>query len=312
MFTVAVAASFCAVVLLAVSAALLWRERKLAARLSQFGAPLQRTDGPGLRYESGRAARLVSALSRLSAPHRGLHDSALRLRLAAAGLRSERAPLVFYALRTACTLLLPLLGALLLPGLAPGLPTMVLALLVVALAVAGYLLPDLYLRVRTAQRREAVREGLPDMVDLLLVCVESGLALDGAINRVSREIAARSPALAEELALVGTELRIGASRERALRNLATRTGVPEVGAFVAALLQADRFGTTIADSMRVHAEDLRLRRQYRAEEAAARIPTQLLFPLVLTIFPALFVVLVGPAAIGLVRQVLPMMGGTGG
>jgi tight adherence protein C len=119
-------------------------------------------------------------------------------------------------------------------------------------------------------------------------------------------------ALAEELALVGTELRIGATRDRALRNLATRTGVPEVGAFVAALLQADRFGTAIADSMRVHADDLRLRRQYRAEEAAARIPTQLLFPLVLTILPALFVVLVGPAAIGLARQVLPMMGGSGG
>lgn len=299
MFTVAVAASFCAVVLLAVSAALLWRERKLAARLSQFGAPLQRTDGPGLRYESGRAARLVSALSRLSAPHRGLHDSALRLRLAAAGLRSERAPLVFYALRTACTLLLPLLGALLLPGLAPGLPTMVLALLVVALAVAGYLLPDLYLRVRTAQRREAVREGLPDMVDLLLVCVESGLALDGAINRVSREIAARSPALAEEFHLAALEIRAGARRVDALRNLAARCSVDEVGNLVAMLVQSERFGTGLGDALRVHADFMRVRRIQRAEELAAKIPLKILFPLILLIFPSLLVVILGPAMIRL-------------
>jgi tight adherence protein C len=102
-------------------------------------------------------------------------------------------------------------------------------------------------------------------------------------------------------------LRIGAARERALRNLAARTGVDEIQMFVAMLLQADRFGTSIADSMRVHAEDLRLRRQYRAEEAATKIPTKLLFPLMFTIFPALLLVLVGPAAIGMARSIMPML-----
>lgn len=299
MFTVAVAASFCAAVLLAFSAALLWRERKLATRLSQLGAPLQRSDGAGLRYESGRAARFLAALSKVSTPDHGLHDSALRLRLAAAGLRGERAPLVFYALRTACTLLLPVLAALLLPGVATDLPAAMLALAVVALAVAGYLLPDLYLRIRTARRRDEVREGLPDMVDLLLVCVESGLALDGAINRVSREIAARSPALAEEFHLAALEIRAGARRVDALRNLAARCGVDEVGNLVAMLVQSERFGTGLGDALRVHADFMRVRRIQQAEELAAKIPLKILFPLILLIFPSLLVVILGPAMIRL-------------
>ncbi len=299
MFTVAVAASFCAAVLLAVSAVLLWRERKLAARLSRLGAPTQRTEGLGLRYESGRAARLVAALSRLSTPDQGLHDSSLRLRLAAAGLRGERAPLLFYAVRTACTLLLPLFAALLLPGVAADLPAVMLALLVMVLALVGYLLPDLYLRIRASSRREAVREGLPDMVDLLLVCVESGLALDGAINRVAREIAIRSPALAEEFHLAALEIRAGARRVDALRNLAARCGVDEVGNLVAMLVQSERFGTSLGDALRVHADFMRVRRMQHAEELAAKIPLKILFPLILLIFPSLLVVLLGPAMIRL-------------
>jgi tight adherence protein C len=299
MFTVAVAASFCAVVLLAVSAVLLWRERRLALRLSRLGGPVRHQPGQGLRDESSRVARLMAALSQLSAPDRGLHDSALRLRLAAAGLRHERAPLMFYALRTACTLILPLLGALLLPNLASGLSTALAALMVVALAVAGYLLPDICLRLRTAHRREQIREGLPDMVDLLLVCVESGLALDAAINRVAREIAPRSPALAEEFHLAALEIRAGARRVDALRNLAARCGIDEVGSLVAMLMQSERFGTSLGDALRVHADFMRVRRIQRAEELAAKIPLKILFPLILLIFPSLLVVILGPAMIRL-------------
>jgi tight adherence protein C len=268
---------------------------------------------------SGVDAQGDSALQRLAAPAArlaGSDDAAsisrLQARFLQAGLRARAAPLYFLALKTVLALGLPLLAWFTLHLSGWRLDGARVPFVLVVSAAAGLYLPTLALRWQVARRQRALFEAFPDAIDLMIVCVEAGLSLDMAIQRAGQEMMLRSPALAEELALVGTELRIGASRERALRNLASRTGVPEISSLVAALLQADRFGTTIADSMRVHAEDLRLRRQYRAEETAARIPTQLLFPLVFTILPALFVVLVGPAAIGLARQVLPMMGGSGG
>jgi tight adherence protein C len=299
MFAIVVIASFCAVFLLAMSAALVWREHRLAARLSRIGAPLPRPASPGSGHLPVQAARLVAALSRLSTPDAGLQDSALRVRLAGAGLRNPRAPLIFYALRTVCTLLLPLICVLLLPAAGSNLSATVIALLVVALAVVGYLLPDIALRVHAARRREALRESLPDMVDLLLVCVESGLALDGAINRVCREIAVRSPALAEEFHLAALEIRAGARRVDALHNLATRCGVDEIGSLVSMLVQSERFGTGLGDALRVHADFMRVRRVQRAEEQAATIPLKILFPLILLIFPSLLVVILGPAMIRL-------------
>ena len=299
---------------------------RLRARIARSArtSPAAAEAGPapvsgGSRSAGGVDAQTDSPLQRLATPVArlaGADDeksvSRLQARFLHAGLRSRAAPLYFLALKTVLALALPLLVwfALSVGGWRTDGTRLLLAL--VAAAALGLYLPSIALALRAARRQRELFEAFPDAIDLMVVCVEAGLSLDMAIQRAGQEMALRSPALAEELALVGTELRIGASRERALRNLATRTGVPEVAAFVSALLQADRFGTTLADSMRVHAEDLRLRRQYRAEEAAARIPTQLLFPLVATIFPALFVVLVGPAAIGLVRQVLPMMHGNAG
>ncbi len=119
----------------------------------------------------------------------------------------------------------------------------------------------------------------------------------------------RSPKLAEELTLVGLELRVGASRERALRNLAARTGLDEISSFVAMMLQADRFGTSVAESLRVHADTLRVRRRQRAEEMAAKIPLKMLFPLIFCIFPSLLLVLMGPAVVQVYRILLPTMGG---
>jgi tight adherence protein C len=298
---------------------------RLRARIAQgasFAAAATGLPGGAAAPEpgvSGVDAHGDSALQRLATPAARLAGagdaqsiSRLQAHFLQAGLRARAAPMYFLALKTVLALGLPLLAWVALSVGGWRMEGARVPLMLVVAAAAGLYLPSLALRWRVARRQRALFEAFPAAIDLMIVCVEAGLSLDMAIQRAGQEMALRSPALAEELALVGTELRIGATRDRALRNLATRTGVPEVGAFVAALLQADRFGTAIADSMRVHAEDLRLRRQYRAEEAAARIPTQLLFPLVLTILPALFVVLVGPAAIGLARQVLPMMGGSGG
>jgi tight adherence protein C len=158
-------------------------------------------------------------------------------------------------------------------------------------------------------RQREIFENFPDAADLMLVCVESGLGLDAALVRVADEMRLKSVNLAEELHLVNLELRAGNTREKALRNLALRTGVEEVNTFVTMLVQADRFGTSIGDSLRVFSEELRTKRRLRAEEIAAKIPLKLLFPLVFFIFPSLLLVLLGPAFIQVYRILLPTMAG---
>jgi len=158
-------------------------------------------------------------------------------------------------------------------------------------------------------RQREIFEAFPDALDLMTVCVEAGLGTEAAMLRVADDLQLKSPVLADELHLVNLELRAGADRERALRNLAIRTGVEEVDGFVAMISQAERFGTSIAASLRVHAEMLRTRRRQRAEEAAAKIALKLLFPLIFCIFPSLMVVLMGPAMIQIYRVLLPTMAG---
>ena len=144
---------------------------------------------------------------------------------------------------------------------------------------------------------------------MMVVCVEAGLGMDAAIARTAQEMEIRSPDLAEELHLVGMEIRVGATRERAMRGLAKRTGVEEVSSFVAMMLQADKFGTSVADSLRVQSDALRVKRRQRAEESAAKLPVKLLFPLILCIFPSMLLVLVGPSAIQMMRILFPVMNG---
>jgi tight adherence protein C len=186
---------------------------------------------------------------------------------------------------------------------------MVLLLDVLASALAGCYLPNAVLALRVRRRQREVFENFPDAADLLLICIEAGLGLDAALTRVAEEIRRKSRALAEELHLTNLEMRAGGSRDKSLRNLALRTGVEEVNTFATMLTQADRFGTSIGDSLRVFSDDLRYKRQVRAEESAAKVPTKLLFPLVLCIFPAINMVILGPAIIQLVRTLLPMING---
>jgi tight adherence protein C len=145
----------------------------------------------------------------------------------------------------------------------------------------------------------------------MLVCIEAGLGLDAALTRVAEEIRIKSVALAEEIHLTNLEMRAGASREKSLRNLALRTGVEEVGIFAVMLTQADKFGTSVGESLRVFSDDLRHKRQIRAEELAAKIPTKMLFPLVVFIFPSICMVVLGPAVIRIIRTVLPLIGNQG-
>jgi tight adherence protein C len=169
-------------------------------------------------------------------------------------------------------------------------------------AVGGYLLPEFWLTSRVRRRQQRLRLSLADCLDLLVVCVEAGLALDQSFMRVTQELRIVHPELCEELDLVNAEIRIGRTRVEALRELAGRTGVEDIKSLVAMLVQTERFGTSIAQSLRVHSDELRTKRRQRAEEMAAKATVKMIPPLVFFIFPALFVVILGPAIISLYRH----------
>ncbi len=179
-------------------------------------------------------------------------------------------------------------------------------LLVIA-AVFGILLPEGWLVMKVHRRQHRLRLALPDALDLLVICVEAGLGLDQAILRVSQELRLAHAELSGELQLVNLEMRVGRSRIEALRELAVRTGVEDINALVATLVQTDRFGTSVAQSLRVHSDDLRTKRRQRAEEMAAKTTVKMVPPLVFFIFPALMVVILGPAVISVARQLLPAL-----
>ena len=169
-------------------------------------------------------------------------------------------------------------------------------------AVIGYMLPALWLSRRTAQRQKLIQNGLPDALDLFIVCIEAGSSLDQAIVKSSDELAISHPTLAEELRLVATEIRSGKARLEAFKNFASRTKVGDVRALTAMLIQTDRFGTSIAQALRTHAETARIQRRQRAEERAGKIGVKLVFPLVICLFPALYVAILGPAVVDYVRH----------
>lgn len=253
--------------------------------------------------------KLSAPIAKLSLPDEGWENSALRIRFMNAGYRGTSPILLYFAVKTIMAVALPLTLFLYSAIAGWNLETKTLLALLLGSATIGYYLPNYILARRIAHRQREIFENFPDATDLMLVCVEAGLGLDAAITRVAEEIRLKSLTLAEELHLVTLELRAGSSRERALRNLALRTGVAEVDTLVAMLIQADRFGTSMGDSLRVYADDLRTKRRLRAEETAAKIPLKLLFPLVFFIFPSLLLVLLGPAFIQVYRVLLPTLSG---
>lgn len=256
-----------------------------------------------------RVINVVAPLGKLSLPEEGWETSPIRMRFINAGWRKPSAPSLFYAAKTGLAVGLPLIVYLFLNSRPhPSTGQMLLMWLLLA-AAAGYYLPNKVLDWVLTQRQRDIFESFPDALDLMTVCVEAGLAMDAALGRVANEIGLKSLVLAEEMQLVTLELRAGSSKEKALRNFAMRTGVEDVNALVTMLIQAERFGTSIADSLRVQSEQLRTKRRQRAEEQAAKIALKLLFPLIFFIFPSLLVVLLGPAILQLYRGLLPTLGG---
>jgi tight adherence protein C len=186
-------------------------------------------------------------------------------------------------------------GALLAPLVNPS--VVVVAAAAGWFAAIGWIAPTFYIRSRVKNRQKEIQKTLPDALDMLVVCVEAGLGLNQALVRVADEIHYVSPLLSEQILMVNLEIRAGTPRDEALRKLADRTGLSDVSSLVAMLIQTDRFGTSVANALRVQSVSLRTKRRQRAEEAAAKTAIKLVFPLVLCIFPALFVVILGPAMI---------------
>jgi tight adherence protein C len=257
----------------------------------------------------GKIIELTKPVAKLSIPKEGWETSQLRIRFMNAGYRSETAPMIFFLAKTVLTFLVPVIFILYIVISGEDYEANLMLLFIVASAGLGYFLPNIFLERRIAYRKREILDSFPDAMDLIIVCVESGLGLDAALARVSEEMHMISPILGEELHLINLELRAGSSRERALRNLALRTGVEDIDTLVAMLVQSDRFGTSVAQALRVHAENLRTKRRLRAEEAAAKIALKLLFPLIFFIFPSMLLVLLGPAIISINRVLLPAMGG---
>ena len=224
----------------------------------------------------------------------------LKARLVAAGYRGGEALPVFIGLRLGCGLLA--FGVMSTPLF--GKPSVLLAL---GAAALGYLLPGMALGRMAQRRQHRIRLSLADALDLMVVSVEAGLGLDQALQRVGDELAFAHKDLSDELRLVNLELRAGKARPDALRNLADRTGVDDLSSLAAMLIQTDKFGTSVAQSLRVYSDTLRTKRRQRAEEAAAKTGVKMVFPLVFCIFPAIWVVTIGPAAIKFVQVLFPMV-----
>lgn len=284
--------------------------RPLQARLQllkgEAKGPQDATDEPAW---VSRIIELTGPIAKLSLPKEGWEESQLRIRFMNAGYRSSSAPVLFFTAKTLLTVAVPGLFALYTIIAGTTIQSNNFLMIMVGLAALGYFLPNAFLARRIAYRKREIFESFPDALDLIIVCVEAGLGLDAALARVGEEMHMRSPILGEELHLINLELRAGSSRERALRNLALRTGVEDIDTLVAMLVQSDRFGTSVADALRVHADGLRTKRRLRAEEAAAKIAVKLLFPLIFFIFPSMLLVLLGPAFISIYNILLPTLAG---
>ncbi len=223
----------------------------------------------------------------------------LKAMLVQAGYRRPGAVPAYIGSKVFLAILVPLV--ILSPGVFLGRGSPGFVVLAAALALLGWFIPNFWVAAKISKRKTEIRHALPDALDLMVVCVESGLGLNASILRVGQELRLTSPALSSELRLVNQEILAGKPRAEALRNLSRRTGVDDMKSLVAMLIQTDKLGTSIASSLRIQSDSLRTKRRHRAEEAARKVAVKLVFPLVLFIFPELLVVLIGPGIIRLLR-----------
>jgi tight adherence protein C len=274
-----------------------------AAGTSDVERRLAELSAPGAKTVSDTPlfGQIVAGLKKLgeAAPRSKKEAGKIQSRLVTAGYRRREAIAIFFGIRVGMGVVMFVLFSL---------PVVMKPNVGFALCAAGlgYLLPGIVLARVAKRRQHRIRLGLPDALDLLVVSVEAGLGLDQAIQRVSDELAFAHPELCDELRLINLELRAGKARAEALHNLAERTQLDDLTSLVAMLVQTDKFGTSVAQSLRVHSDTLRTKRRQRAEEAAAKTGAKMVFPLVFCIFPSIWVVTLGPAVIKFIKVFIPM------
>jgi len=290
-----------AAILMALFYALAPGEGGMASRLSRLINPVAPAQED--TFADKQKERMRSSLASLGkiVPGDAKQTPRSQLMMVRAGYRNPEAIMTIRGLKV----LLPVafVAAVLFTGFYAANPFFIVLLA----AVMGYLLPEMWLLWRVSSRQKKLRRALADGLDLLVICVEAGLGLDQAFMKVAEELRIAHPELSEELHLVNLEMRIGKTRLEALRELARRTGLEDIKSLVAMLVQTDRFGTSVAQSLRVYSDELRVKRRQRAEEMSAKTSVKMVPPLVFFIFPALMVVILGPAVITLMRQMMPAL-----
>jgi tight adherence protein C len=283
------------------------RNSQALDRLSRLSRPasLAEIEDPTKAKQGNKFQGLTDAVKSISKPlmpQSEVEQNALKTKLANAGFRSDAATMVYSGIRMACLALFFLIA---LAVFVPGKPLSGKTILFVAgTTIFGFYVPSVILWYLRSKRQQDIFLTLPDALDLLVVCVESGLGLDAAMRKVCEELGIHAKVISEEFSLANFQLQMGRPRREVLHDLGVRTGVDDVKALAAILIQADRFGSSIAQALRVQSDSMRTRRKQIAEEKAAKTAVQLLFPLILFIFPGIFVVLVGPAAINIMEHLL--------
>ncbi len=285
------------------------RERLASDRTPDLGENV--LAGAGLRTHDARGAwiTLVTAIEKAGLQLVDTKDATLRSRLLAAGYRQEHAPRVYSLVRLMMVIGLPVaaFAFLWMSGSSPS--TFKLYFIGMVAALLGLYLPNVWVRARADRRQREIINGFPDALDLMLVCVEAGLGLEAAFSRVGMEMTRSHPLLAEQLGAVVLEMRAGRSQEDALRRMADRAGADEIRAFSTLLIQSHKLGSSVAQTLRIYASEMRERRRMRAEEKAHRLPVLISIPLVVCMLPVMIGVLMLPAAIRTIRLVIPALGG---
>ena len=254
------------------------------------------------------ASRISKPLHKISSIEKRTVRLKMQLKLVRAGYRSDQAIYNYLAAKILCPLIY--FSIFMVTNMVYNFQTKVI-LYIVILIILGFFTPNLWVFLMTKTRQEKIVKGLPDALDLMVVCVESGLGLDMTIKRVGDEMLPICKDLSEEFTLSTLEVRAGISREDALKNMNIRIGIPEMNSLTTVLSQTSRFGTSLAKALRIHSDSMRTKRRQMAEGMAAKATVKMVFPLVLFIFPAIFVVLVGPGALTIIKHLLPAFGGSG-
>ena len=275
--------------------------RKLVKKIEHEGrlVPGETTDKVHVKE---RLAKIAGAFGEMVKPKDEEDLSKMQRGLFNVGFRGGSSVIIFFGVKVFLGILLPLIFVVFNfvfvdKPLSPAYYLVVCVLL----AAVGFYLPSIWLRIKTNHRKENITNGFPDMLDLLVVCVESGMGLDAALDRVGEEMKLGNRVIYEEFKLLNTQMRFGKTRSDALRNLADRVGLDDVSNLVTVLIQTEKFGTSVGQALRIHSDFMRTERQQRAEEKAVKLPLKLLFPLIFCIFPSLFIVIMGPALIQFYR-----------